>query len=114
MKFGLMRDRIDLQRYTSSRDDWGHEVQQWSTFDTVWAEKKYKNSQLTSEVKGITHIMQVIFRIRYRSDVNTKMRVKQGRKLFSLVYIHQNDITSLEVVLFMVSLRVRVKVYGYG
>lgn len=89
MKFGLMRDRIVLQQYTSTRDDWGHEQRRWEDLATVWAEKKYKNSQLTSEVKGITHIMQVIFRIRYRSDVDTKMRVKQGSKLFDIVGMKQ-------------------------
>lgn len=89
MKFGLMRDRIILQEYTSSRDDWGHEVKQWSTLATLWAEKKYKNSQLTSEVKGITHIMQVIFRIRYRSDVTTQLRVVQGKNIFDIVGMKQ-------------------------
>ena len=85
MKFGLMRDRITLQEYTSNRDDWGHEVKQWSDVTTVWAEKKYKNSQLTSEVKGITHIMQVIFRVRHIADVTTKMRVKEGTNFFDIV-----------------------------
>lgn len=85
MKFGLMRDRIQLQEYTSSRDDWGHHVKQWTTLDTVWAEKKYKNSQLVSEVQGVTHIMQIVFRIRFRDDVTAKMRVKDGQNLHDIV-----------------------------
>lgn len=85
MKFGLMRDRITLQEYSATRDDWGHEVKQWTDVATVWAEKKYKNSSLVSEVQGLTHIMQITFKIRFMADVTTKMRVKEGTKFFDIV-----------------------------
>ena len=89
MKFGNMRDRIDVQEYTSTLDDWNTEVKQWTTKTTVWAEKKYKNSQLVSEVEGLTHVMQVIFRVRYMDDITTKMRVRQGSEDYDIVGMRQ-------------------------
>lgn len=85
MKFGLMKNRVEVQQYTTVKDDWNHETKTWAALHTVWAEKKYKNSQLVSEVEGLTHVVNVIFRIRFIDGITTKMRIKEGLNFFDIV-----------------------------
>ena len=85
MKFGLMKDRISIQQYTTTVDDWNHKTKSWTTAHTVWAQKLYKNSQLVSEVKGVTHVMSVIFRIRHIDGITTTHRILQGTDVFEIV-----------------------------
>jgi len=80
-----MKNRVEVQQYTTVKDEWNHETKTWTAKATVWAEKKYKNSQLVSEVKGVTHVMQVIFRIRFMDEITTKMRIKEGNNFFDIV-----------------------------
>jgi SPP1 family predicted phage head-tail adaptor len=80
-----MKDRIVIQQYTTTVDDWNHKTKSWTTARTVWAQKLYKNSQLVSEVKGVTHVMTVIFRMRHIDGVGTTNRVLQGSEIYDIV-----------------------------
>ena len=85
MKFGLLKERITLQQYSSTKDEWNHETKSWANLHQIWASKKYKNSSLVSEVEGVVHIMQVTFTIRYLEGITTKMRVREGTEYFDIV-----------------------------
>lgn len=80
-----MKDRISIQQYTTTVDDWNHKTKSWTTARTVWAQKLYKNSQLVSEVKGVTHIMSVIFRIRHIDGIDNTNRVLHGTDVYDIV-----------------------------
>tara|TARA_R100001440_G_scaffold17147_2_gene29113 strand:+ start:522 stop:851 length:330 start_codon:yes stop_codon:yes gene_type:complete len=85
VKFGLMKDRVQIQSVTTTVDEWNHPTKAFTTAHTVWAQKLYKNSQLVSEVKGVTHVMQVIFRIRHIDGITTTHRILQGTDVFEIV-----------------------------
>ncbi|OCG38541.1 phage head closure protein [Gilliamella sp. Gris1-4] len=76
MKAGRLRSRITLQKYQSSRDDFGQVIQNWVDIANVWAEVKAvtgKELMLSQqEMSGTT----IRVYIRYRKDIDTTWRIK--------------------------------------
>lgn len=88
---GKMRHRITFQRFTGSLDDYGDPLQaddsHWADVATVWAaidpisgREFYAAEQSQSEV---SHKV----RCRYRSGLNTAMRINFGKRRFSIISI---------------------------
>ena len=62
MKFGRLNTRIEIQRATSTRDDWNHETKTWSVLHNIWAHVSQK-TQLTGEASACP-----VMRWKFRSD----------------------------------------------
>lgn len=88
---GKMRHRITFQRFRGSLDDFGDPLQaddsQWEDVSTVWAaidpisgREFYAAEQSQSEV---SHKI----RCRYRSGLDTAMRIICGKRRFRLISI---------------------------
>lgn len=75
-KIGNLSWYITIQTFSSARDSFGQETLTYSTLDQVWAEPMWQNVSGEDEKSGaVTAINVVTWRIRYRTDVTTKMRV---------------------------------------
>lgn len=72
---GDRSDKIQIQRATTGRDEYGAETQQWETIATPWASvdplRMTEMFVAGSERAGEIHV----FRIPYTSDVRAKDRV---------------------------------------
>lgn len=88
---GKMRHRITFQRFTGSLDDFGDPLQaddsRWADVATVWAaidpisgREFYAAEQSQSEV---SHKV----RCRYRSGLDTAMRIRFGKRKFGIISI---------------------------
>lgn len=84
INIGKKRHRITIQRSTPTLNSYGEPVDSWSTLATPWAEQidqpgreYFKADQRISEA-------MIIFRIRYRTDLTTKMRVSFNGELYDI------------------------------
>ena len=85
MQSGRLRERVTIQQQSITRDSYGGEVINWTTFASVWAsvlpaasgERFIRGA--VQELAKITHTV----RIRYRAGITPKMRISwDGRLLY--------------------------------
>ena len=83
---GRMNERIVIQSVTESRSASGQVNKSWLTFATVWAAVEYK--RVGTDEKEIvareTAIGNVEFTVRYRTDLNEKMRISFNSKVYDI------------------------------
>lgn len=84
MRAGRLNRRIQIQSYTETQDSLGEITQAWSTTATVWAAIEPLNGREYLEARAINEETRVRFRIRYRSGLDSDMRIVDP--LTSLVY----------------------------
>lgn len=79
------RNRITIEEFTPSRGSDGSVSKTWSTYATVWAEKKHKTSREFFSAQRINSEITELFTIRYKSGITTKMRVSFNSKYYNIV-----------------------------
>jgi SPP1 family predicted phage head-tail adaptor len=84
MEAGALRHKVIIEQPVETVNSLSEVITSWTTFTTVWAEilplsgKEYWSSkQVNSEVTGK-------IRIRYKSGITPKMRVKYGTRIFNI------------------------------
>lgn len=75
MRPGLMRHRIEIQSATIAENDLGEEEETWAELKTVWASYEPKSAGEKYAEDQFQAKRVVLFRIRYREGITTKMRV---------------------------------------
>ena len=87
MNVGALNQFITIESVTETRDSMGGLVQTWATFIEAWASIEpttgrefFKSGMISAQ---ITHAIK----IRYRSGVVPKMRMKFGTRYFNIVYV---------------------------
>ncbi len=84
MAAGLLDRRIVIEQNTPTTDAFGAEVESWSTLDTVWAQIMQPKGREVFEANQVVAEVDVVFRIRWRSDVTAKMRVSYGGETYDI------------------------------
>jgi SPP1 family predicted phage head-tail adaptor len=75
MNPGDFDQRITIQNVTESVDTFGQRVQAFSTLANVWAKVEEKSGSEGETSDQIVATRKVQFLIRYRNDINERMRV---------------------------------------
>ena len=96
---GAMRHRVSIRQYSSARDAAGGETLTWSELAEVWAAIEWKiTSGEEEQAQRVTAGTDVIFTIRYRSDVNEKMKILWNSKLWNIrSLLPDNHLDYLEI-----------------
>src|SRR5262245_4655165 len=81
---GDLRERVELQILTTSRDSIGGLVESWSALVTVWARVAPMSAGEQFRRQQMQASAQWRVTIRYRADVTTKMRVVWGSRVFQV------------------------------
>jgi SPP1 family predicted phage head-tail adaptor len=89
---GKYKQRVTIEQYVETQDEYGGIIQSWETFKTVWSNIKplsgreyWQSQQANSEVTGVIEL-------RYLSTVNPTMRVKYGTRIFEIESLfHPNE-----------------------
>jgi len=77
--------RIELQSPTTANDAMGSSVTTWTTVDTVWAKKTTHRSDEAVQAMATTGTAIHNYRIRYRTDVLSSWRIKDGTKYMAII-----------------------------
>ena len=87
MNAGSLNTRITIQRQTKIPDGMGGFTVTWADLPngTVWAKKTTHRSDEAVQAMATTGTAIHNFRIRYRTDVKSSDRIKEGNKYMNIV-----------------------------
>lgn len=80
-----LNKRIELQRKTSVTDGMGGFTDTWNTYASVWAKKTTHRSDEAVQSMQMTGTAIHNYRIRYRSDILSSDRVKDGTTYMAII-----------------------------
>ncbi|HSW62173.1 MAG TPA: phage head closure protein [Dissulfurispiraceae bacterium] len=80
-----LNTRITLQCQTRVSDGMGGTVVVWTDMATVWAKKTTHRSDEAVQAMATTGTAIHNFRVRYRTDVRSSWRIKEGNKLMAII-----------------------------
>lgn len=82
---GRFNQRVTLQAPVATLDELGQPVDGWTEVDTVWAEANPTRSQELSSGGSTDSQIDVVFRVRYRTDITAAMRVVWRSTPYALI-----------------------------
>ena len=87
MRAGKLRHKITIQYYTESQNSYGEMTKTWSDYATVWASIEPIMGREFWESQQINAEVTAKITIRYLADINPKMRVKYGSRIFEIISV---------------------------
>lgn len=95
MRAGELRERVELQANTPTRDGFGAEVAHWATMATVWAKVVAESgSEQINQVAGVATTIYTIT-LRDRDDVDTTMQVLYEGLTLQIRAVLAGDVTGV-------------------
>lgn len=88
---GKMRHRVHLQSATNTTDTGGGLAQVWADVDKVYVSIEPKNGSESFRQGQIQDKTTHELTMRYRTDIDTKYRIKYGARLFNINHIKNID-----------------------
>lgn len=88
---GTLDRQVVLRDYTESTNDYGEETISWSDLATVWARVEYPKTGTDERESAAqpTAFQTIYFTIRYRSDVEPKMRIQYGSDELDIIAVSE-------------------------
>lgn len=77
--------RITFQNKTSDTDDEGIVSESWTNYVTVWAAREPLKGREFFAAAAANAENTVRYKIRYRSDVHSSMRLVDGGRIYSII-----------------------------
>lgn len=84
LEAGKLTDRITIQHKTSVQDSFGQPIYTWTDLASVWAWVKFTNGLEYNSGGGEQAETNASMRIRWRTDLNTSMRVLFKTKTYNI------------------------------
>jgi SPP1 family predicted phage head-tail adaptor len=91
LDIGQMDRRVTIRQYTESTNDMGEVVDTWTNLATVYAGLSYNTTTEKLESGKETVFGTVDFLIRYRSDIDEKMKVRFDGEDYDIKSIIRHD-----------------------
>ena len=82
---GKLNKRIILETNTPAQDGYGEPIEGWSTIASVWAEELSVKASERFRGEQSAGYKSIVWRIRYRTDVNNLDRVTHGGQKFDIL-----------------------------
>lgn len=89
MRIGTLDRRVEIQNYTTAKDEWNYDISTWATLATVWAARADRSSGEVNELMKTVQLNRTEWTMRYRSDVDTTMRIDYDGIYYYIVGIVQ-------------------------
>ena len=96
---GELNKQITLQVPTVARDDFNQPIITWADSATVWAGIITTGSREYYAAQKLYAETSAVFKIRYRSNMSTKMRIKYGNRYFAILGIADPEEQHIELLL---------------
>lgn len=84
MNIGQMNKRITIQTVTTTQDSYGSQSESWADTVTVWGAIWPLSGKEIVNAGQVEADFNVRIRIRYRSSVTVKNRIKYGSRYFNI------------------------------
>jgi SPP1 family predicted phage head-tail adaptor len=90
MQAGLLRDIIELQQLTTSKDSYGSEVETYEYYCTTKAQVIYSSGNKLITNNEVNFNYNTTFNIRYYIEVTETMRIKFQSRLYRILSVESN------------------------
>lgn len=97
LKAGELNRQITLQTQTITADNDGFQMETWADVATVWAAVVTTGGREFYSAQKVKAEMTCLFRIRYRQDITTKMRIQYGSRIFDILSVNDVDGARVEL-----------------
>jgi SPP1 family predicted phage head-tail adaptor len=87
MNPGELRHRITFQKLTTTTNENGFEIEEWTDVKTVWASITNLHGREYYEAAAVQAEQTVKFTIRYLKDLDTSMRILFRNKQYNITSI---------------------------
>lgn len=84
MRAGSLKSRVTIKQLTGGQDEIGQPIQTWTDVARVWANIRHLSGSETIKAGAETSITKASIRIRYRTDINSGMRVYHGSTVYEI------------------------------
>ena len=101
MRAGKLRHKITIQDYTESQNGYGAVTKTWSDYATLWASIEPIRGREFWESQQINAEVTAKITIRYLADINPKMRVKYGNRIFEIISVINPEERNVELQLMV-------------
>lgn len=91
MLLGKLDRKVTIQSKTESRDEYGQEVASYSTFGSVWANRRSRPADEFFEAGRVVSEQLYYYTIRYIDGIGFTMRLVDGSEVFDIVEIRIGD-----------------------
>ena len=99
LKAGELNHRITIEKNEPITSSDGSLLENWVTVVSVWADYQAKSGREFFAAQRFNAEVNALFRIRYRSDLTVKMRVKYKSRCFEILFLNDTDKDQGELVL---------------
>ncbi len=84
MRAGDLDRLITIEQPTESVDAYGAPTQTWATLAQVWAQVKPVRGSEYFAAQQMNARVDAVFRVRYRTDLTTKMRISYNSETYDI------------------------------
>ena len=91
MRAGDLNRQITIQSETIAQDADGFPTKTWADLVTVWAAVITTGGGEFYAAQKVNAETQCLFKVRYRTDITTIMRVKYGARYFEILALNDVD-----------------------
>jgi SPP1 family predicted phage head-tail adaptor len=84
---GKLDRRITIQYALLAVNSIGEHIKTWTTLTQAWASIEYSDSKETFDAAQIVAPNEVVFKLRYFSDINETMRIIYNQKQYDIKHI---------------------------
>lgn len=91
MKAGELNRQITFQRATYTYDSKNEKIPTYADMTPVWAKIITTGGREFYAAQKLNAETVALFKIRYRPDINSTMRIKYGKKTFEIIAINDVD-----------------------
>jgi SPP1 family predicted phage head-tail adaptor len=81
---GRLRHRVTIESASEAQDAFGEPIMSWGTLATVSAEKLDLSGRELFQAQQVNAKVTTQFRVRHRSDVTAKMRLKHAGTYYDI------------------------------
>jgi len=87
MQAGSLNQRVTLERYTSTTDEWGSPIEAWAPLFTCWAAVEPLTGREYFAADAAQSEVTARIRMRYRPGITSQDRVIHDGKTYNIVTV---------------------------
>jgi len=84
MQAGILDRFITIEKFTATQDSFGQEIETWTKHANVWAKKQDIRGDEFFNAKQFESEITTRWKIRWRSDLNTEMRITYSNTTYNI------------------------------
>lgn len=96
---GDLNHRITIEKNEPLTNTDGAQIENWVVIESVWADYQASSGKEFFAAQRLNTEVSVVFRVRFQSGLDTKMRVKYRGRTFGILFLNDSGRDRGELVI---------------